>query len=279
MFKLLEDRTQNLSDDQKEEIKKELRKRQKRQIDALQRLYRKLSVPVKEGTTEIDFGIPTPGDTTGFAKRVYDRLRENRDILEKIAPLVLQKKYLGETDFVSSENIYESSLRTPGEPRPVSKEVFERCIEEGVSAGLFGLGAIIENRPVCYYFEEPPSVALSDNEVVMSKELCIKQKDQGVVDLEQDVLVEETETTTESGLAVDESGEPLPEHEITKLQIKFRLPNDKLSDVLSVIRLLQTKFESTKLAILFENGGMSKSDFEDKVEEAFTQMGIDLERL
>ncbi len=277
--RLLGDRTQNLSDDQKEDIKKELRKRQKRQIEALQRLYRKLSVPVKDGTTEIDFGIPTPGDTTGFAKRVYDRLRENRDILEKIAPLVLQKKYLGTADFVSSENIYESSLRTPGEPRPVSKEVFERCIEEGVSAGLFGLGAMIENRPVCHYFEEPPSVALSDNEVVMSKESCIKQRDQGVVDTEQDVLVEDTETTTESGLPVDESGEPIPEHEITKLHMKFRLPNDKLSDVLSVIRLLQTKFGSTKLAILFEDGGMSKSDFEDKVEEAFTQMGIDLERV
>lgn len=277
--RLLEDKTQKLSDDQKEEIKRELRKRQKKEIEALQRLYRKLSFPVREGTSEIDFGIPTPGETTGFAQRVYDRLRESGDILEKIAPLVLQKKYLGEADFVSTENIYQSSLRTPGEPRPVSKNVYERSIAEGVGAGLFGLGAIIENRPVCHYFEETPSVALSDNEVIMSRELCTKQKGQGVVELEQEILGEEGRAEAESGLQVDESGKPIQELEMTELRLKFRLPNDKLSDVLQVIRLLQTRFRSTKLAILFEDGGMSKSDYEDKVEEAFTQMGIDLERI
>jgi hypothetical protein len=123
------------------------------------------------------------------------------------------------------------------------------------------------------------SICGADNEVIISKELCVRQKEHGVVDIVQDFLVEEGEATTEEESLVDESGQPIPEHEITKLHLKFRLPNDKLSDVLSVIRLLQTKFSLTKLAILFEVGGMSKSDFEDKVVEAFTQMGIDLERL
>ncbi|MHA1135392.1 MAG: hypothetical protein ACTSSE_02785 [Candidatus Thorarchaeota archaeon] len=103
----------------------------------------------------------------------------------------------------------------------------------------------------------------------------MKQKDQVVVDLEQEVLVEDTES--ETSVQIDESGQPIPEYDITKLHLKFRLPKGKLSDVLSVIRLLQTKFESTKIAVLFEDGGISKTDYEDKVEEAFSQMGIDLE--
>jgi len=276
---LTEDKTQNLSNDQKGTVKKELQKRQRRFPEAIQRLYRRLAVPTKEGINELDFGIPTPGDKTGFAQKAYEKLRLEGEVLEKIAPLVLEKKYLEDKDYVLTEQIYESSLRTPGEPRPTSREVFERSIAEGVTTGLFGLGILLENRPVCYYFEQTPSVALSENEVMMSKNLCIIQQQQVVIGTSEGTLVppddeSATGVTSDTGIKVPQATDDA----ITKLRLIFRLPSGKVSDVLQVIRYLQTKFEAIGIELALDNGGISERDYEDKIEEAFRQMGIDLER-
>jgi hypothetical protein len=234
---------------------------------------------VKDGISELDLGIPTPGDKTGFARRVYEKLSLENEILEKIAPLVLQKKYLENQDYVLTEQIYESSLRTPGEPRPINRTVFEHSIEEGVSAGLFGLGAMVDKRPVCFYFEQSASVALAENEVLMRKELCIIQQQQVVVDTTQDTFVS-LETELDSDVVRSESADVLHtgEDRIDNLRLRFRLPSGKLSDILSVIRFLQTKFKATEVELLLEEGSMSERDYEDKIEEAFRQMGINLER-
>ena len=48
--------------------------------------------------------------------------------------------------------------------------------------------------------------------------------------------------------------------------------------MLQVIRYLQTKFEAIGVELALDNGGISERDYEDKIEEAFRQMGIDLER-
>jgi hypothetical protein len=68
------------------------------------------------------------------------------------------------------------------------------------------------------------------------------------------------------------------EDRIDNLRLRFRLPSGKLSDILSVIRFLQTKFKATEVELLLEEGSMSERDYEDKIEEAFRQMGINLER-
>lgn len=277
---LTEDKTQNLSDDQKGTVRKELQKRQRRFPEAIQRLYRRLAVPTKDGINELDFGIPTPGDKTGFAQRAYEKLRLEGEVLEKIAPLVLETKYLKDKDYVLTEQIYESSLRTPGEPRPISREVFERSIAEGVTTGLFGLGILLENRPVCYYFEQTPSVALSENEVMMSKNLCIIQQQQVVIDTSLDTLIPSddesaTGVTLVTGIKAPQATD---DDAITRLRLIFRLPRGKVSDVLQVIRYLQTKFEAIGMELALDNGGISERDYEDKIEEAFRQMGIDLDR-
>jgi len=277
--RLMDDKTQNLSDEQRASVKKELDKRVKRQTEAIQRLYKRLAVPAKDGTNEIDLGIPTPGDKTGFAQRAYEKLLREGEVLEKVAPLVLQKKYLETQDYVLTEQIYESSLRTPGEARPVSRTVFERSIEEGVKAGLFGLGAIVDNRPVCFYFKQPASVALSENEVLIAKSLCLVQQQEIVVGTAPDtqsVLGDEQG----SDVASTEGAEPpqVGAEVIRRLRLRFRLPGGKLSDVISVIRYLQSKFEEARVELSLEKGSMSERDYQDKVAEAFRQMGIDVER-
>jgi hypothetical protein len=45
---------------------------------------------------------------------VYERLRQEGEVLEKIAPLVIKEKYLKEKDHVKLRQIHDSMLKTPG---------------------------------------------------------------------------------------------------------------------------------------------------------------------
>lgn len=98
-----QDKTVNLSDDQKKDVKKELKKTDEGLKDALRRLYRMVSIPGKDGFLDIDMGIPTYGEDKSIDAEVYEKLRSNGQILEKIAPLVLREKYLSNKDYVFTE--------------------------------------------------------------------------------------------------------------------------------------------------------------------------------
>ncbi|MDI6791676.1 MAG: DUF499 domain-containing protein [bacterium] len=171
-----QDKGLNLSDDQKKEIKKELKKAKDGMKESIRRLYRMMAIPDKKGLKDADLGIPTYGEEKGLDQEVYEKLRSDGQILEKIAPLVLREKYLSEKKYVFTEQLYQSSLKTPGETRPRSKSVLEEGITEGVRNGLFGLGEVEDDKPICRYFKEQASVAFSGNEVIISEALCQEQR-------------------------------------------------------------------------------------------------------
>jgi hypothetical protein len=50
-----------------------------------------------------------------------------------------------------------------------------------------------------------------------------------------------------------------------------------MSDIWQVVRLLQSKFGRLEVELLADNGEMSEQDYEDKVKEAFHQLGVELE--
>lgn len=78
-------------------------------------------------------------------------------------------------DYVLIEQLYQSSLKTPGETRPINKAVLEFGISSVVQKGLFGLGELEEDNPVCRYFKEQTSIAFSGNEVLISESICDQQ--------------------------------------------------------------------------------------------------------
>ena len=45
---------------------------------------------------------------------IYDKLRSDSEILEKIEPLVIKEKYLTGKEYLSTEQLYQSSLRNTG---------------------------------------------------------------------------------------------------------------------------------------------------------------------
>ena len=145
--------------------------------DAIRRLYRMVIILSKDGLLDIDMGIPTYGEQKCIDEEVYEKLRSNGHILEKIAPFVLREKYLSNRDYVSTEQLYQSLFRTLGETR-IDKIVLEQGINKGVRMGLFGLGELENNKPICRYFKELPTIAFSGNEVMISEALCHDQRKQ-----------------------------------------------------------------------------------------------------
>jgi hypothetical protein len=268
------DESLNLTEEQRKEVRRELQKAEETVKDALRRMYRGLGIPQFKGLKTSDLGIPTYGEDRGLDEEAYEKLRSDGEILERIAPLVLREKYLGEKDYVYTEQLYQSALKTPGEKRPTSKSVLENAITEGVHAGLFALGERVEEELRCHYFKETPSVALSGSEVILKPELCQEERHT------------ETETTTSEAprrkapeashqQQVETQGESVAVRE--RVTMKFRVPKGKVSSLMGVMNLLQSKFENLYIEINATEGAITEQDYEDKIKETFRQLGIKAE--
>lgn len=266
--KIQTDTTIKLTEEQKTEVKDNLKKAETDSHSSLRRFYRLILVPTKDGLVEIDMGIPSFGDSKPLDDDVLEKLKSGDKVSERIAPLVIKKKYLEQSEgYVFTEQLYQSSLKTPGEMRTFGREVWEKSIEEGVKNGLFGLGELVGDKPVCRYFKKSATVAFSGNEVLLRDEFCRE------------------ETPHPPG----EEGEkpPLPPRPPEppvppisqgrkSVNLSFNLPKGKVSGLLGILNLLQNNFDQLRLEINASSGYMTDEDYEDKIKEAFHQMGIDL---
>ena len=190
-------------------------------------------------------------------------------------PLVIKERFLQGVP-CAHRTIYTASLNTPGENRVVSQSAWETGIAEGVRAGLFGLGELVGQEPVCHYFKEPASVALSGDEVIIRAELCQAQKDL--------VIIPGDETTTR---VTDDSGEfPITRKATegstisgsvrTRLRLRLIVPKGKVANLMGVMNLLQSRFNRMEVTLDVEQGQLSEQEYEDKIKEAFRQMGADV---
>lgn len=272
---LLADKTLNLSVDQKKEVKAEMDKVEDSTHEAVRRYYGHISVPSRGGFKEIDLGIPTYGERRKVDEEVYDKLRSEGEILERMAPLVVKERYLKTTIHVSTEQLYSSGLTTPGETRVTGKNVWESAIAEGVHLGLFGIGDITDDKPVCRYFREPASIAFSGTEVLIREEIC---RDQMMIKTGAGAKTGTSERALGAGISVATGGTETVAtgtgEAMKRLELEFIVPKGKVSSLLGVLNFLQAKFSKLKIALSADEGEISEQEYEDKVEEAFRQMGV-----
>jgi hypothetical protein len=273
-----QDQNLNLSEEQRKTIRKELRNTEGSLRELIRRLYRTIVTPVKDGLKDSDMGIPTYGEEKALDQEVYEKLRYDQEIIENIAPLVLKEKYLSGRDYVPTEQLYQSSLKTPGETRPINKAVLESGISSGVQKGLFGLGELEEGNPVCRYFKEQTSIAFSGNEVIISESICDLQTEK------EDITVPDSESykkrvTDASHEENDKTRDKERGYQIgtkDKIQIKFKIPKGKIASIMGIMNLLQSKFENLEIELIATDGSISEQDYDDKVIEAFRQLGVKL---
>ena len=261
------DRTLNLSAEQQQEVKTELRKAEGGLDNALCRYYRTVCIPTKDGLKETDLGIPTVGVSKKLDEIVYDKLKSDGEILESIQPIAIKERYL-RTDSVSTEQLYQSSARTPGEARLISRSAWEAGIREGVEQGIFGLGELEDGKPICRYFKEPPmSIALSGNEVIIQEEICIAQQTTVIVD---------PPPVDPPPVDPPPPDPPPPLEGRNEVSLKFTIPKGQVSQIMGVMNLLQSHFDHLEVELRATDGGMSEQDYEGKIKETFEQLDIDL---
>jgi hypothetical protein len=277
------DKNLNLSEEQRKDIKKALKKTESELKESICRFYREVSIPGKDKFKEIILGVPIFGEDLSLDQKTYDSLRSNNEILEKTSPLFLKEKYLSSREYVSIEQIYQTFLKTPGEVRPVSKKVFEEGISAGVRVGHFGVGELENDTPIFRYFkEEMPAEVFFGNEIIINQEMCRKQKE----DIKTTVIPpypseESGGKHTVNGGNKEEGKETsvtptIEKHTKVKVYLKFKIPKGHIYDILRLMNLLQTKFNTLEIELTAKDGSISEQDYENTIKETFRQLNIDV---
>ena len=281
---LTKDSTLNLSDEQRKEVRDGLRTAENSLDDMLRRYYRTLYIPMRDGLKEADLGVPTYGDTKKLDEVVYENLRSSGEILERIAPLLLKERYLGKNDAVPTQQLYQSSARTPGSLRIISRSVWESGIAEGVKKGIFGLGELRDGKPVCQFFKEPPPLlAFTENEVIIREEICIAQKEaqEGKEQPQADGGAAHPSCSVPLNTTIEEQGKdgattpPILPPRRKSVRLKFTVPQGRVSSLMGMMNLLQSNFNTLQIELTASDGEMSEQEYEDKIKEGLDQLGVD----
>ncbi|HOI25198.1 MAG TPA: AAA family ATPase [Caldisericia bacterium] len=276
---LLIDENLILIEQEKKKLEAEIKNFEKKQKDSVRRCYQLIVIPGRNNELkEKTIGNPTFGEGKTISQEIIKVLKDSEDIIEKLSSNVIKIKYLTSNDYVSTKNILESFYRVPGEPKPLAKETLILGIQEGVQNGNFGLGTLENDKPVLQAYKHVSNITLDEFEIIISDKLSLsllsdQENKNNVVYEDPNIEPEESDNKTETnkGKMVSES---LSKDGKQEIQLSFNIPKGKVSEISATINYLQTKFSSIKIILEATEGEISKQDFEDKVLEAFYQLGI-----
>jgi hypothetical protein len=276
-----QDKILKLSTEQKDEIRNKLKECESDIKESIRRLYRIIAIPVKDGLKDDDLGIPTYGIQKKLDEEVYDQLHSNGEILEIIASLVIKERYLKGKDYVLTDQLYQATIKTPGETRFRSRAVLAKGISDGVLKGLFGLGELEDDKPSCIYYKEIPTLAFSNNEVIMKEELCRippppPQSPPPIGIKGAQPPGTDTVTCYMPG-PISGDGNGVNVDVMDNVNLKFTIPKGKVSNIMGIMNLLQLKFDVLEIEINARKGAIKTQEYEDKILEAFNQLGIKID--
>lgn len=275
------DKSLQFNDEQRRQIKNELKKLESDVHESVRKLYRTIIIPVKDTYKEDDLGVPTYGDQKPLDIEIYERIKQKNDIVEKLAPLVIKERYLGKNKYVLTEQIANSFYRTPGEPRIPDKTILKQAISEGVEKGIFGLGLLNDNTPQCVYYKEKADVSLTGNEIIISSELCEELVGKKATETftPAPAYPGNTQVVTQPGTVNDPLPNKLEEKQGARqnVHLQFKLPKGKTTDIFKMVSALHQYFESISLEIKASEGSIPEYDYENKILETLRQLGIKAE--
>ena len=166
----------------------------------------------------------------------------------------------------------------------INKKVFEDGIINGVRIGEFGLGELKNDVPVCNYFKEevPGIFVFLGNEIIINQEICRKQKEK-----ERDKTPPYPSGESGEKSTIDEGskekGEDIPvtptteQHTREMVYLKFKIPSGHVADIMRLMNLLQTKFNTLEIELTAKDGSISEQAYENTIKETFRQLDIDVE--
>jgi len=265
-----------LKDEQRKTLDQELKRENENLKDYIKEYYSTIYVPEKNSPVKNHISVPVSSSQT-IDQIVYDYLKQESLVNEQLGPILLKTQYLKENQFVDTNVLYETMLRTPGERRPITKQVLENAIREGVTKGEFGLGELDHGQPICKYFgkETYPSISFDPGEIIIQSQICKQQeKPEQKQEFQCDkceyktVLLEELETHTRIHIPVESA------KEITNLNYSFSVPEGTINYTSGMFLYIAEKFKQFRLTIAARDGKMTKQDIEN-LKETLRQMGTD----
>ncbi|HPD39821.1 MAG TPA: hypothetical protein PK411_15855, partial [Mesotoga infera] len=190
---------------------------------------------------------------------------------------------------------WKSHLQTPGEPLLMNRGVLEEAIVEGLKNGLFGLAMETGGGLKLMYFNDRksvqdttvPELQFSSVELLLAlakcKELAEKEPETVYHGDSGENTVNKVVKDPDGGTVTvitkpDSDDETTPSSSGAKgrLDLTFRLPKGKSSDVMRIVNYLHEKYQNIQLTISASEGSITKQDYENKIAEAFEQAGIEL---
>ena len=284
------DTSLRLTAEQRKEVKERAKQLERDLTEQIRSAYRLIYIPAKGGDLrELDMGVGTYGMDLPIDEEVYEKLRTEGEILERLQPLVLKERYLRDQDYIHTEQLVHSWSQTPGALRVVSEEAWRRCIVEGVQQGLFGLGVLEDGEIRCRAYKESPMVALVGNESLIRADICEAQRSQSTPDESQQGgawpgpqppsihvgdNAEEVRTIEQEGPSYSPAGTVR-----RSIHFRFVVPKGQVASLLWIFNLLQHRFNRLEVTLNASEGEMSEEEIEFKIKEAFRQMGIEPEDL
>jgi hypothetical protein len=167
------DESLKLTPEQQNRVEERVKEMKGREYEELRRFYRVLLLPERDCFKELDMGIPSVGGRENITGEVYELLRSEERLLERVSPQFIKDKYLMEKDYLETKALLENFYRTPGEFMLTSQDALRSAIKEGVKGKLFGLGKLTyEGQVVCEHFGEECSPTFEEGEVIVKAELC-----------------------------------------------------------------------------------------------------------
>ena len=187
-------------------------------------------------------------------------------IRESITPEDILRDYLTENETISTSQPFQYNPQSANEPRPL-RSTWEIAIREGVQEGTFGLGDKMGDELIQRAFMQvPPTITLSDNEVLIHASRCEPISKPPDDKLEPDHGSDSNE---------DQIFEP-PSR--TEIHLQFIVPSGKVSNMSQHINSLHAKFKNIRIQLTTSNGEISDSDYE-KLKADFLELGIEVEEV
>lgn len=270
-----------LSEESREILQSRLKEAEGQMAFDLLAAYRHLARASADGLQWFDLGLPTTGERGPLTKRVYEYLKSQDILLDRLAPRrVLEKAMAKEEQEKRLGDIYEAFLRYPHLPILESEQVLRDAVIQGVREGLFGL----RSGGRIYFHDSPLESALNPEDVVVRPEVAEQALREAEPAFRPEtsvggVMVREEETETVAGgegTSIPIAG-VAPKAEITRLMLRVRIPWDKISDIVrGVFQPLRQDDVTLEVELKIDarsSAGIKRNTLEQKVYETLRQIG------
>jgi hypothetical protein len=225
--------------------------------------YRYLVKGSEDGIKTFDMGIPTIEGRQTLTGRVKEFLRDQDELLLKLAPKVLLEKVIAKDEEKKSfADLLEAFASFPSLPMLDNENVLKNTIRQGVQNGEFGL---IVGEKIRYM--EPILEDITDDVQIVRKEIAIEKKEK--IGKFPEVVAK---PITEEKL--------IPEM-IRGIKLVVKVPWDKLHDfvrgVLSPLRMEEADIKKLEIKIeATSTKGIKKETIDMKVRETLKQINADI---